>query len=56
VPNVGPTRGMVQEKKTTDKQGAKVVVNTGPVAFDVYEEPSPQQKKEQPFLVGRISE
>jgi hypothetical protein len=56
VPNVGPTRGMVQEKKTTDEQGAKVVVNTGPVAFDVFEDPSPTNKKEQPFLVGRISE
>lgn len=56
VPHVGPTRGMVQEKKTTDNGGMKAVVNTGPVAFDVYEDPSPQQKKEQPFLVGRISE
>lgn len=55
IPNVGPTRGMVQEKKTTDEQGAKVVVNTGPVAFDVFEDPSPQQKKEMPYLVGRIS-
>jgi len=56
VPNVGPTRGMVQEKKQTPEQGSKVVVNTGPVAFDVFEEPSPKNKKEQPFLVGRISE
>lgn len=56
VPHVGPTRGMVQEKKTTDGQGTKLVVNTGPVAFDVFEEPSPANKKEQPYLIGRISE
>jgi len=55
VPNVGPTRGMVQEKKTTRENGEQIIVNTGPVAFDVYEDPSPTQKKEQPFLVGRIS-
>lgn len=56
VPHAGPTRGMVQEKKRTEKQGTKIVVNTGPVAFDVYSDPSPSQKKESPFLVGRISE
>lgn len=56
VPNVGPTRGMVQQKKSTDTNGHQLIVNTGPVSFDVYEDPSPSQKKEQPFLVGRISE
>lgn len=54
VAGVGPVRGMVQEKRQSGYQGHKIMVNAGPTEFTIYEEPSPQQEKEQPYLVGRI--
>lgn len=54
VPKIGPVRGTVSHKADTETQGTKVDVNTGPATFTVYEEPSPSQKKEQPYIVGQV--
>lgn len=54
VPHVGPVRGTVAYKGETETQGTKIDVNCGPVSFGVYETPSPQQKKEQSVLIGRV--
>jgi len=54
VPNVGPCRGMVENKAHSRTQGARIDVNTGPVTFSVYEDPSPTTKKESPVLAGRV--
>lgn len=54
IPKAGPVRGTVEHKAETETQGTKVDVNTGPATFTMYEDPSPAQKKEQPFLVGQV--
>lgn len=53
-PKVGAIRGTVSHTSKTETQGRKVDVNTGPATFTIYEEPSPTQKKEQAYIVGRI--
>jgi len=54
VPKMGPVRGTVSYKATTETQGQKIDVNTGPATFTLYEEPSSAQKKEQPNLIGQV--
>lgn len=54
VPKAGPVRGTVSHKSETETQGIKCDVNAGAATFTIYEEPSPQQKKEQPMIVGRV--
>lgn len=54
VPKMGPVRGTVSHKADTETQGAKIDVNTGPATFTLYEEPSPNQAKEQPNLIGQV--
>lgn len=54
VPNVGPVRGAVKQKRHTEGQGVRVDVDTGPVTFKVYDDPAGAVEKEMAYLVGKI--
>lgn len=54
VPHLGPVTGTVEFKGETETQGTRMDVNTGPVTFSLYENPSPSQQKEQAVLIGRV--
>lgn len=55
VPTVGAVKGEVAHTAKTETQGHKLDVKCGPVYFKIYEEPTSSQRKEQPYLVGRVN-
>lgn len=54
VPEIGPTRAVVEDVVETDNQGKRATLKSGDVHFVVYEEPTPTQTKEQAFIVGEF--
>ena len=54
VPEMGPVRGTVKQKRRTEGQGVRVDVDTGPATFKIYSDPVGAIEKEMAYLVGKI--
>lgn len=54
VPEVGPTRAIVEDSVDTENQGKRLTLSAGGTHFVVYEKPTPTQTKEQAYIVGEF--